>query len=408
MSKMNLLLATEFQATFEKLFKNCEKFWCAVAWGTMNPCLPLIERNPEKVQQFIVGTDFYQTSPEFLERLSAKVNFRAIPPNNSGTFHPKLYLFIDDCSIATAIIGSANFTNAAMSSNTEAMLLIERDCRNDEIGQLLSFVKTCWQRAEVVDADFLHAYRIQWSACQSELEKMRGFKRLKRPNSKAKKIDPLLMTWKQFVAEVKADKEHATDMRLDVLKCARKLFNGSEAFMDLDEYKRKALAGILGSNEPNSDEIPWGWFGSMVGAGVFKKLIKNNSKALSKALDAIPLVGFVERTHYDLFVSEFQKAFDGELRGGGIPTASRLLAMKRPDYFVCFDSANRTGLSAHFGVAQNSVDLDSYWELIVEPMMLSPWWRTSRPSGKEGQIWDGRAALLDAIYYSPKKTTQDR
>jgi HKD family nuclease len=406
MDKMNLLLAAEFQATFEQLFKECKQFWCAVAWGTVNPCLPLIEKNPEKVQQFIVGTDFYQTSPEFLERMSvsAKINCRAISPNNSGTFHPKLYLFIDKRGTATAIIGSANFTNAAMSSNTEAMLLIEGDQHDDKIKQLLSFVDICWKKAIDVDADFLHAYRIQWSARQSELEKMREFKRLKRPSSKATKTDPLLMTWKQFVAEVKADKEHATDKRLDVLRCARKLFNGPEAFMKLDEYERKALAGTLGSNEPHPDEIPWGWFGSMVGAGVFKKLIKNNSAALSNALDVIPLVGFVERAHYDLFVSKFRKAFDGELRGGGIPTASRLLAMKRPDYFVCFDSANKVGLSAHFGVAQNSVDLDSYWELIVEPMMLSPWWRTSRPAGKEGQIWDGRAALLDAIYYSPRKS----
>jgi hypothetical protein len=283
------------------------------------------------------------------------------------------------------------------------MFQIQGERHDDETKQLLSFVRGCWKKAEDIDADFLRAYRIQWNARQSELEKMRGFKRLKRPGGKARKMDPLLMSWKQFVAEVKADKEHAMDKRLDVLDYARKLFNSASAFSKLNEYERKAIAGTLGKNEHHPGDVPWGWFGSMVGAGVFKKLIKSNPKVLSRALDAVPLTGFVERGHYERFVKSFRDAFEGQPRGGRMPTASRLLAMKRPDYFVCFDMANKAGLSTHFGVTQNAVNLDSYWDLIVEPMMLSPWWRSSRPSGLNGRIWDGRAALLDAIYYSPKK-----
>src|SRR5450759_2196077 len=43
---------------------------------------------------------------------------------------------------------------------------------------------------------------------------------------------------------------------------------------------------------------------------------------------------------------------------GGISSASRLLAMKRPDYFVCIDTANNKRLSAHFGLAASAVKLE--------------------------------------------------
>jgi hypothetical protein len=73
--------------------------------------------------------------------------------------------------------------------------------------------------------------------------------------------------------------------------------------------------------------------------------------------------------------------------------------MKRPDFFVCIDKANKTGLSAHFGLAASAVNLENYWTDLIEPIRLSPWWRALRGRGVEGKIWDGRAAFLDALFY---------
>jgi hypothetical protein len=136
----------------------------------------------------------------------------------------------------------------------------------------------------------------------------------------------------------------------------------------------------------------------MSGAGVFKSLIKSNSPELSAALDCIPATGEVEAADYRAFVTEFRRAF----RGGrsGIATGTRLLAMKRPDTFVCVNARNREGLCNDLGVAPTTLGLDGYWDSIIAPIQDADWWNQPRPSSAvERRIWEGRAALLDALYY---------
>jgi hypothetical protein len=213
------------------------------------------------------------------------------------------------------------------------------------------------------------------------------------------------MTWDEFLSGVRKDRHHSIEGRIAVLGAARKLLDRSGTFSALDEMERKSFAGTLGSKEREKDAFDWAWFGSMFGAGMFKNRIRENHPMISAALDSIPPRGPVTRQHYGRFAGLFLSAFRSDERGAGIAPASRLLAMKRPDYFVCFDSANREGLSSHFGVAASAVSLDTYWDFIIEPVMHSVWWLSPRPEGPDGDIWDGRTAFLDAIYYQPRKTS---
>jgi hypothetical protein len=50
----------------------------------------------------------------------------------------------------------------------------------------------------------------------------------------------------------------------------------------MSKQERQGIAGFEQGSTP-----PWGWFGSMFGAGVFKKIVNANSVNLSRALDAI-------------------------------------------------------------------------------------------------------------------------
>ena len=87
-------------------------------------------------------------------------------------------------------------------------------------------------------------------------------------------------------------------------------------------------------------------------------------------------------------------------RVSSVHSASRLLAVKRPDVFVAVNSQNRRGLCEALVVAHSTLDLDNFWERIVEPVRMSPWWLAPRPKGGlEARLWDCRAAMLDSLYY---------
>jgi hypothetical protein len=74
--------------------------------------------------------------------------------------------------------------------------------------------------------------------------------------------------------------------------------------------------------------------------------------------------------------------------------------MKRPDMFVCLDSKNRSGLCKAFGIAQSGMSYARYWSEVIDRVRDAVWWNAPRPSGsEEEEIWLGRTALLDALYY---------
>ncbi|OCG63137.1 hypothetical protein [Gilliamella sp. GillExp13] len=160
------------------------------------------------------------------------------------------------------------------------------------------------------------------------------------------------------------------------------------------------MAGLI----DDGSEIEWKWFGSMVGAGVFHSKINNNDPNISNALNCIPLTGPVNEANYNQFIKIFKQAFPAGKCGIGI--ASRLLAMKRPDYFVCLDGQNRPALCKDFGIPQK-IDLETYWEQIIARIIDSVWWSSSCPDDsrkkEEKQAWNGRVAMIDAIFYQLKE-----
>ncbi len=140
----------------------------------------------------------------------------------------------------------------------------------------------------------------------------------------------------------------------------------------------------------------------MKGAGRFKSAVGQNSLTLSKAIDLIPLNGPVSQKQFLRYRDILMKAFPNG--GCQIGVASRLLAMKRPDLFLCIDGPNRDNVAADFGTtnARLRKDFEFYWAEVIERIHETEWWCEPRPvNTRERRIWDGRAALLDAVYYDP-------
>ena len=184
--------------------------------------------------------------------------------------------------------------------------------------------------------------------------------------------------------------------RLEVIRTIRDLFNAEKHFCDFLDNERKFIAGTLGKNQVKQfGKGDSAFFGQMSGRGIFASKIKSNDKKISNALDKIPIKGNITKQNYDSFVEIFKDAFCGNM----VRCASRLLAMKRPNFFVCVNSANRVGLKKDFDDIIPDKSFDNYWKFI-QKVHQSEWWKNPTPKTDiEKEVADARAAFLDSIYY---------
>lgn len=396
------LQGIDLEVTIRKLIAKHEELYWAVAWGSMSSLAKHLLKHQSKVKRFAVGTHFHQTDPDLLEALQDIPGAKVVPNSSAGTFHPKIYLFKTGNEFSL-VLGSPNFTRAAFSVNHEAALFIEGVTSDQLFIDVRASIESIWDDAKPILDGFLRAYRLKHNATRSarkDLEEDLPIN-LPSPNSEYKNL--LDDDWTAFVARVKADPIHNIEGRVAIMDQARVWFSQIPHFADMTEGQRKAIAGTYARNEtkpPEASNFDWAWFGSMVGAGAFKGLVKSNPDGLSAALDMIPRTGIVNETDFEAFKIKFINAFEGSERGGGVATASRLLALKRPDYFVCVDSANKSKLSEAIGIKMSHINLKSYWSHVIRPLLCSPWWNSGRPNGDlDGRVWDSRMACIDAFCY---------
>jgi len=400
--KVSMLTEREATSALKRLVKTCNRYAVAVAWAGANEIVESMLDAKKKLGKVIIGTHMYQTDPAVLRRFSKCKGARCLPPSGR-LFHPKLYFFEMSDGYA-AVVGSHNLTGGAFGGkNIEVSVLLKGGEENSIFLDLKNFIESQWSVADdILEDEFLFAYETQYFVNKEKLNDLNKFHNFCRPRAGAK-TSPLAITWSSFVDDVKNDDHHNLQGRLAVLERAATLFLKHDSFDAMPRPERKAIAGTYAANERGLDSIDWAWFGRMSGQGDFKNLVNESPQLLSKALDNIPVDGAISEGNYDSFCQDFDLAFRNKTHKGGIATASRLLVMKRPDFFVGVNDANKRGICDAFGVAHTTLGLGNYWERIVVPMQNSPWWLAPRPrTTLAARIWDNRSALLDSIYYEPK------
>lgn len=374
----------------------------AVAWAGMTKATRALLASSDKFGSVLIGIDFAATDPDVIDALVDVPNaFYAA--SRGGCFHPKVYYFETD-GRAEAIVGSANMTPGGLGANHEACVHVAGDAKQPIFGDIRRQLEGYAPLRRAITQEFAGGYRRQAEVAARTLRPGRPVlpedgKAWRQANSRV-----VNMTWPEFSRAARLDPFHDFAKRMRLLRHVQALFAGVHSFADLSAAQWKGIAGVLGAAEKaDTDlaELEWGWFGGMRGAGVFTGRVGARSPELAKALDRIPRQGAVTRVHFETFCSAFAYAFEGESRGGRVPTASRLLAMKRPDVFVCVNKGNRSGLARALDFAPTTLSLGNYWERLVEPIRLSAWYNRDRPGGREGELWDYRAAMLDAIFYAP-------
>lgn len=389
----NKVLEKELQ----RLIKTYPNISFAVAWASFDTqVFSDLVANKGKIQNAVIGTHFYQTHPDVLATFvdSETVRFMLQP---SGVFHPKVFVFWNE-NAWEILLGSANLTAGAFKSNTELTLLTnDADGTPSLKDEVLAQIAVYSAAARVVNEQEAQRYRDIWALKQPVLDRLvdnfgsRVAKKLSIDSS------VMSMDWSSYLAQIKQDPVHGFNERLSLLRKVRGVFEQHAHFNDMDIQVRRGIAGVQSTFLPNSE-----WFGSMTGAGVFRSLILNGAPAFSLALDQIPLTGPVGKAEYDAFIEEYLKAYASGR--DGIGTATRLLCMKRPDIFLCVDSANRTKLAEDIGIARpDQIDYQRYWSEIVLRIQAAPWWNAPEPAqAADREAWWARTAMLDALFYEQK------
>lgn len=394
---MKLIISSiELQKEFTRLSNQYGKYYWNTAWaGIESKNFKTLVLNRNKIEKIIVGIHFYQTHPDFILEFLNDKNVKYIM-QPKGTFHPKLYLFFNSKDSWELIIGSSNFTKAGFENNTEANILITSEDENatDTLKSAFKLINQSWQESTRFNSEELAKYKILWKNLKPKIKSLSGFN-----ENDSKEIKPIhqvaivSLTWEEYYKKV--SNEDFFESRLKALKIIRNLFNLVSHFKDIDEEDRKLIAGIPNKSIVGKN-IDWGIFGSMKGAGVFKKKIINNDENISKALDQIPITGQITRFHYDNYIKYFTKAFSGNY----IATSTRLLAMKRPDVFYCLTSKNQKDFCKDFGIPYSSINYNTYWENIIEVIRISEWYLNPKFTTQKGErVSNARVAFLDALYY---------
>jgi len=387
---------------FLRLLDKYSKYYWLTAWASSKSAsFDKLVKNKQKIEKIIVGIHFYQTHPDFIETFLKSKNVKYIK-QPEGTFHPKIFLFYNNASDWEILIGSANFTKAAFTINTEISTLIKSTDidASDLLEKAFDIIDSTWTESKYFNTNELNDYRTMWKNFRPKINSLSG-NYGKKTSKRKKKNKPIYlvpvanMDWKAFMYKVQNEQYHSLTSRIKVLEIAKELFAKVNSFRDLADNERKFIAGIPNSL-PVDKDVDWGYFGSMKGAGIFKNRIIENDINISKALDEIPLSGQITRIHYQRFLDYYKKTFDGNY----LATATRLLAMKRPDIFVCLDSKNKSSLCKDFDVVQKGLDYERYWDEIIKRIYDSNWWLNPKPENRiEKTVSDSRAAFLDSLYY---------
>lgn len=126
----------------------CEVF-IAVAFFTESEVVKRLLEKGCKVRMVVrLG---FPTSPPAIEAVRSNPNL-SLRVYTSMSFHPKLYIFGDD----VALVGSANLTHSAITSNQEVVVAIAGD--DERFAELAAIFQDYWDGADVPTDEMLRAY----------------------------------------------------------------------------------------------------------------------------------------------------------------------------------------------------------------------------------------------------------
>lgn len=419
---MKLLDSTKTSDKLVELVNKHNRMSFAVAWARENTkVFQAVKQNKSKIRKSVIGTHFSQTDPNVMEWClecykkegdkAPKIGFMF--DKTRSVFHPKVYVFWSYNGIWDLLIGSANLTTGGMEKNTELVLQVSsKECSDDRLRrECTKQIEKWWTkstRVEKLTKDKVKDYRKKYENRPKSHAPSSSNTRSKSDASSSSRIhtsDLLQMNWSEFYKTITTKKYMpCLKERLAFLEKAHQTWRKVDSYVKLSPDDRTALAASA-PNVANSEEwkdIRFRWFGSTFGNGKFVHLINKYPVNISRALNHIPRDGHVSVDNYNYYINEIKKGFKRwDYKGHGLATVTRLLAVKRPDYFVSWNERSEMGLKRGLGLKTNlkTRDYERYWdEVVVTINQDAKWYQSKEPKSKlAGEIWKSRVAMLDAL-----------
>ncbi|CUW37467.1 protein of unknown function [Magnetospirillum sp. XM-1] len=411
---MTILTTEMLSGRLTELLSKCKSVEICVAWATMpKAARDIIEwartKGGNKVLKAIIGVSGTATSAQALAEF-ASVGQLKLGHSASGCFHPKVYIFHHDKG-ATAWIGSANLTSGGFERNDEAVMEVSGD-----VSAITAYFRQKWKKLPLAAHSDIAAYRNRQRQERSR-PNYRPTAEENEPSNRLELLSPnAKLSWAEYV---------------DALKECNSLWSGQEwphtIFSDTHNYltaihRISALLAGLGSQPWSSDDmrevfgVPLISVPSTIDARyvlgrmhrpytrLHSQLTTSAGAALRKKI--ITDLAVIRQSTNVSTIPALAGAFIDDLRNQFkiVPAlSSRLLTLTRPDVCVSSNTKSRKGLAHLFfpGKKVNLKDGSNYATLLTE-IQTRDWWKGPRPPGTdliEAQLWDARAALLDAFVY---------
>jgi len=213
-----------------------------------------------------------------------------------------------------------------------------------------------------------------------------------------------LLPWPSFAAFIDENKElHSFEERIALLNHIKNI--GTDDTENMIEEDRLVIAGKhTAKHEPALYPFDAEWFVSTKSQKVFIQLFNDHGPKFIAALSSIPSEGEVSKGDYDKFVaqiSEIYKTYAPEEKTTLTPV-TRMLSMKRPDFFVAMNAQKMEIYSAAFNLPRiNNQSFEDYWHFVKEIVGNLAWAKSGLPEDENEQIiWSFRAILLDMFFFA--------
>ena len=379
----------------------------AVAWAGPCDAVDELEISAKNTKiRIAVGLSYNSTNPTTLDRLKEFADLRIGTSPSNGIFHPKYYCFRTP-KRTICWVGSANLTNGGFRSNAE--LVHEFEVKNKED---LKWFELLWENLKPDPTEEITNYKENYTPPRRS------------PRPKPRKTDtkpelPSLVdikTWADFVSGLKALNDHChhheypwdilgeTHSYLHTIRVGREVVR----LRNWTNLTRRECYILRGDERGNAkEEGNWGLLGTLpMGAtpyifnpvnmprvGPVRQQIRqqvdrvlnaNSSEIANVTQNAIKAITEIKLENPKHHI--------------GIASATRWLTLARPDRLLSINSKSSDKLGELSGLPKTS--LAKNYAALLNWVYTQPWFKSSQPNNPlEQDIWNCRAALLDAFIY---------